>query len=135
MNAEFTILIADKNRHIREFVQRELRSEGYKTQLANDGREVLHQLQHEPPDLIILDLEVPYVDGTAILECLQKSKQDIPVIVHAFSPTEMNTSNIRYPIVFIEKGGNTIDGLKAEVARLLGKAPPPIADPKKPTDI
>ena len=121
MNAEFTILIADRNRHIREFLQRELISEGYKIQLTNDGREVLRQLQNEPPDLLILDLEMPYADGLTILDFLQKSKHGIPVIVHVFSPADMDTSVIRYPVVFVEKGGNNIDGLKAHVARLLAQ--------------
>ena len=121
MSKQFTILIADRNRHIREFLQRELGLEGYKTQLSNDGREVLRLLQTDSPDLIILDLEIPYVDGTTILRYLQEHKQGTPVIVHAFSLSPGNASAIRYPVSFVEKGGNTIDSLKAEAARLLGR--------------
>ena len=121
MSEQLTILIADRNRHIREFLQRELGVEGYKTQLTNDGRDVVLLLQNDPPDLIILDLEIPYVDGTTILEYLKKKNQGVPVIVHAFSLSHGNTSVIRYPVSFVEKGGNNIDGLKAEVARLLGR--------------
>ena len=120
MNEKFTILIADRNRHIREFLQRELGAEGYKTQLTNDGREVVRLLQNEHPDLIILDLEIPYVDGTTILKYLQEHKQGTPVIVHAFSLSPGNVLANRYPVSFVEKGGNNIESLKAEVARLLG---------------
>ena len=51
------ILIADRNRHVRDFLRRELHAEGYRIEVARDGREVLNHLQgHEPPDLLILDL-------------------------------------------------------------------------------
>lgn len=119
MSESFTILIADRNRHIREFLQRELSGEGYRTQLSNDGREVLKLLTTDPPDLLILDLEMPYVNGVSILEHLQSGHKVIPVIVHAFSSAEVLDSHTRYPVAFVEKDGKNIEGLKTVVIQVL----------------
>ena len=124
MNSKFTILIADKNRHIREFLQRELEAEGYTTRMTNDGREVVRLVEQELPDLIILDLEIPYLDGPAILDYLHNNKWQIPVIVYAFSLADMDAAAIHYPVVFIEKGGKTSKGLKVEIESLLAQCSP-----------
>jgi DNA-binding response OmpR family regulator len=69
---QFTIFIADRNRHVRDFLRRELAAEGYRVELAKDGREALRMLEvNELPDLLILDLEIPYVSGLEILKQLQ----------------------------------------------------------------
>ena len=82
---QFTILIADRNPHIREFLRRELISAGYRVQLAKDGREVLRMTDaDEPPELLILDLDMPYVNGLTILEELQNRKSPLPVVIHTF---------------------------------------------------
>ncbi|HNR12609.1 MAG TPA: response regulator [Thermodesulfobacteriota bacterium] len=119
MNEPFTILIADRNPRIREFLQRELSEEGYFTKLANDGREVLRMLRSTPPDLLILDTDIPYLDGENILKRLQDDCPAIPVVVHAFSSAEISDSSAKYPFAFIEKQGTNIDRLKSVVAQVL----------------
>ena len=122
---QFTILIADRNPHVREFLRREFISAGYRVQVAKDGREVLRMTRaDEPPDLLILDLDMPYVGGLAILEELQNRKCPLPVVVHTFL-----TEHAKHPVVqraagFWEKRGNNIDGFKATVAQVLRKCYP-----------
>ena len=67
MRGRFTILIADRSHNIREFLKRELEAEGYLIKLANNGPEVLRMMVAEPPDLLILDLDMTYLDGLEIL--------------------------------------------------------------------
>ena len=56
MGDTFIIMIADRNRNVRELLRRELESEGYQVRLAKDGRQVLRSINSdEPPDLLILD--------------------------------------------------------------------------------
>ena len=62
MKENFTLLIADRNRNIREFLQRELITDGYRVLLACDGRQVLKIIDNEAPDLLIIDLDIPYAD-------------------------------------------------------------------------
>ena len=92
---QFSILIADRNPHVRDFLRREFISAGYRVQVAKDGREVLRMIHvDQPPELLILDLDMPYVSGLTILEELQNRKSPIPVVVHTFL-----TEHAKHPAV------------------------------------
>ena len=119
VNTPGRILIADRNRHVREFLRRELLTEGYRVEAARDGREVLQMLNGEnPPDLLILDLELPYVTELKVLELLQERLPSLPVVIHSFLPEA--ESHFPEAATFLEKREDT-DLLKEVVAHLLGK--------------
>ena len=64
MSDDFTVLITDRNRHVRNFLRRELTAEGYQVEVAADGRDLLRKISMaDPSDLLILDLEIPYSGG------------------------------------------------------------------------
>ncbi len=125
MNAPGRILIADRNRHVREFLRRELMIEGYQVEVARDGREVLQMLYGQnPPDLLILDLELPYVTELKVLELLQEKLPSLPVVIHSFLPE--SESHLPEAAKFLEKREDT-DLLKEVVAELLGKSNLPVS--------
>jgi CheY-like chemotaxis protein len=81
----FTILIADRNPRVRDFLRRELISDGYQTKIAKDGREVLQVIDaDESCELLILDLDMPHMSGLSVLETIQRRKPSLPVIIHTF---------------------------------------------------
>jgi class 3 adenylate cyclase/DNA-binding response OmpR family regulator len=84
-----TILVVDDGRENREFiVEYVLEPNGYQAMTARDGREGLTlALQHQP-DLILLDLQMPHLDGIGVLEHLVSAKADIPVILMTFHGSE-----------------------------------------------
>jgi CheY-like chemotaxis protein len=115
------ILIADRNRHVRDFLRRELNAEGYRIEVAKDGREVLNHIQgHEPPDLLILDLEMPYVDELEVLAHLEERQPRLPVVIHSIQPDAAHHPALSLAAAFLEKKGD-LDLLKAVVAEVLGK--------------
>jgi CheY-like chemotaxis protein len=121
---KFTILIADRNRHVREFLRRELIAEDYCVEVAKDGREVLIMINAEkPPDLLILDLDIPFVGGLAILESLQDRFPPLPVVIHSFLTEYSNHPVVQRAATFVEKRGN-IDRLKSAVVDVLRKSYP-----------
>lgn len=121
MDQEFTILIAERNRHVREFLRRELVAEGYQVTVARDGREVLVWVNSEaPPHLLILDLEIPYLAELAILEQLHQLSPPIPVVVHSFLTDEVNPLDIPGAAAFLEKEEDTAH-LKEVIAEVIGK--------------
>ena len=77
-----TILIADDNRQIRMLVSAALRTGGYEIDEAVDGEEALEKAIASPPDLILLDVMMPALDGWRVAEQLldHESTQDIPII-------------------------------------------------------
>jgi len=78
-----TILIIEDDKFLRELVIRKLIKEGYETSEAVDGEEGIKKIKEGKPDLILLDLILPGIDG---FEVLSKMKEDpalasIPVII------------------------------------------------------
>lgn len=77
------ILIIEDDRFLRELLVQRLLKEGYETQEAGDGQEGLKKAQEEKPDLILLDLILPQVDGFEVLRQIKENKEtsSIPVII------------------------------------------------------
>jgi signal transduction histidine kinase/DNA-binding response OmpR family regulator len=77
------ILVIDDDPYVREMVPQYLGKNGYDVATAADGREGLEQIASHPPDLIILDLMMPELDGFGVLEQLEQDTtlRAIPVLV------------------------------------------------------
>jgi two-component system alkaline phosphatase synthesis response regulator PhoP/two-component system response regulator VicR len=77
------ILAVDDERHIVRLVQVNLERQGYQVVTAFDGKEALEKVESEHPDLIVLDVMMPYMDGFEVLKNLKKNAvtRDIPVIM------------------------------------------------------
>jgi len=115
------ILIADRNRHVRDFLRRELSAEGYQVEVAKDGREVLGRIDGEdPPQLLILDLEIPYLDEPEVWARLKDRQPPLPVVIHTFLPEYPTNLTLPIAAAFLEKKGDT-DQLKAVVAEVIDK--------------
>ncbi len=75
------ILVIEDEPDLREGLQHNLELEGYAVVAAGTGREGLQQARAATPDLILLDLMLPDLDGLKVLEQLRQQGQPIPVIV------------------------------------------------------
>jgi len=77
------ILAVDDEKHIVRLVEVNLQRAGYEVITAYDGREALEKIKSESPDLIVLDVMMPYMDGFEVLRTLKADEtyKDIPVIM------------------------------------------------------
>ena len=75
------ILVVDDEPSVRDALDRALRMDGYKVQLAADGREALEQLADQAPDAIVLDLLMPEVGGLEVCRSLRRRNDPVPVLV------------------------------------------------------
>lgn len=77
------ILIVDDEPFNVDYLEQELEDRGYQTVSAGNGREALAQVAEEQPDLVLLDIMMPIMDGFAVLTRLkaEPSTRDVPVIV------------------------------------------------------
>lgn len=78
-----TIVIVEDEANIVELVKYNLDREGYRTLSANDGRKGLELIKQELPDLVILDLMLPELDGLSVCKQLRADAQtkSIPIII------------------------------------------------------
>ena len=77
------ILIVEDDRDIAEMIEYNLMEEGYKTLSAFNGEDGVKLAKKESPDLIILDIMLPIIDGFEVCRILKKEQitSDIPVII------------------------------------------------------
>lgn len=77
------ILAVDDEKHIVRLVQINLEKEGYEVVTANTGREALEKVASEKPDLVIMDVMMPEMDGLEALAALKNDEAtaNIPIIM------------------------------------------------------
>lgn len=122
MEKEFKILVADRNQHVREFLKRELMSEGYRVRLAKNVQEVLKKVYHsETLDLLILDPDLPGTDKLSLLKKLQNRIPALPVVVHTYLADYNDCANELSKLAFVEKSGSSVESLKKMVHEILRK--------------
>ncbi len=83
-NNQFKILIADDEEDVLEIMAKRIGQEGYSILKARDGQEAWDLIRSESPDVILLDLTMPRMDGFAVLKNLREhppSDKWQPVII------------------------------------------------------
>src|SRR5262245_15002272 len=76
-----TVLVVDDEESVRYSFRKTLREPGYRVLGAADGPEALAAVRSEPPDLVILDIQMPGMSGLEVLERLKRIAPHIPVLV------------------------------------------------------
>ncbi len=74
------ILVVEDNILNRELTNALLKSAGYAVILAKDGAEALMQVGRQRVDLILLDVDLPYIDGHSLLQAIRENGVDVPTI-------------------------------------------------------
>ncbi len=80
------ILVIDDEESIHLLYKEELEEEGYKVISAMTGEEGLKLFQEERPDLVILDINMPGMDGIEVLRQMKQMSPDVPVILSSAYP-------------------------------------------------
>jgi PAS domain S-box-containing protein len=86
----WSVLVVDDEPDVRHWLSLALSNQGFRVSEARDGKEGLTSIAAQSPDLILLDLEMPAMDGWAVISALKSSPltAQIPVIVLTGSPIE-----------------------------------------------
>jgi DNA-binding response OmpR family regulator len=85
-----TILVIDDQANVRTLLKDYLSNQGYRVVQAQDGQQGLFVARHEHPDLVLLDIMMPNMDGFQFLSAFRK-ESDIPVIVVTARDEETDT--------------------------------------------
>ncbi len=87
--SEARVLVLDDEYLIRWTLQKNLEKEGYEVILAETGEEALEKVREEAPDLALLDIKLPGMDGYEVLEkALKIDEGIIPIMITAFDEVE-----------------------------------------------
>jgi len=112
------VLIVEDNENLRELYKMELSDEGYDVTLAVDGADALETVGKHKPDLIVLDIAMPNMDGIQCMRELLSAHKIIPVILHtAFAQYKDNY--LTWPAnAYVVKSGD-LSELKEKIRELL----------------
>lgn len=104
------ILIVDDEVHLARILQFTLEHAGYSVRTAFDGEEALEKARSEHPDLVILDLMLPIIDGYKVCNVLKSDEEfkGVPIII--LSARDLSAEELDEPIgadLFMEKPFNT----------------------------
>jgi len=75
------ILVVEDNESQRLLYRDELTEAGYEVILAANGKEALKQLDEAKPDLVVLDIVMPVMDGLEVLGRIIREYKDVPIIL------------------------------------------------------
>jgi len=80
------ILIVEDEEGLRLLYEEELKAEGYEVLTAQNGKEAIQKLEKRKPDLIILDIVMPVMDGMEALGKIVGKERKIPIIINTSYP-------------------------------------------------
>jgi two-component system, OmpR family, response regulator MprA len=123
------VLVVDDEPSVRAVLARALRLDAYEVELAEDGRGALDRLAAAPPDVVVLDVLMPHVDGLEVCRRLRAAGDRTPVLML----TARDAVDDR--VAGLDAGADdylvkpfALKELKARVRALLRRAGPPEAD-------
>ena len=81
------VLIVDDDENISEVIDMYLKSSGYNTKIALNGKEAQEFYLEYNPDIVLLDVMIPYIDGIDILKWIRKQKETPVIMITAKGDT------------------------------------------------
>ena len=82
------LLLVEDHEELWDFLSRRLRKRGFEVVLAHDGKQALDQVAAQTPDLVLLDMDLPIMDGWTVARTLREQSNATPIIAltaHAMS--------------------------------------------------
>ena len=116
------ILVADDNPVSRELIREILEADDYEVIEAGDGQEALDKLREYSPDLALLDIQMPILDGMALIRELRAEGSNLPIIMISNSPNAKEEGSAAGANRFMEKG-EAMSHLSEAVRILLSARP------------
>ncbi len=112
------ILIVEDDPNQRALYEEEMRDEGYEVITAPDGKQALRMAAESHPDLVIIDVNMPVMDGLDTMSRLIEADRHVPVIIHTAYASYKDSFASWSADAYIVKQSD-LSGLKAKVAELL----------------
>ena len=112
------ILLVDDEESIQIVYREEFEDEGYEVVSATDGESGLAQFKKDPPDIVILDIQMPGMNGVEVLRQMKMLDPAIPVILSSAYQEFKRDLGSWASDDYIVKSGN-LDELKEAVKRLV----------------
>ena len=112
------ILLVEDEKNLRTLYQERLSEEGYEIVPAGNGEEALRKLKKAKPDLVLMDIVMPGLDGIQLLSMIRANDRAIPVIFHSAHLNFQLEPKIQAANCFVRKTSD-LKELKEKIQELL----------------
>ncbi len=116
------ILVVDDEEPLRVLYKKELEKEGYEVLVASTGKEALLRLEEGNPDLVVLDILMPVMDGMEALGPILGKNRKVPIILHTSYPEYREDFKSWAADAYITKSPDLAE-LKQKIQELLERIP------------
>ncbi len=113
-----TILLVEDDKNQRLLYEQELRFEGYGIVTAADGKDALNKVQEQPPDIIIMDIDLPKMEGIEAMGRIISKHKGIPIIINSAYSRYKDNYMSWIADAYIVKSSDLTE-LKNEIKKLL----------------
>ena len=113
------ILIVEDEENLRLLYEEELRADGYEVRTAAGAEEAIEAVRAEVPDLIVMDIRMPGVNGLEAMERILGEFPEVPIILNTAYESYRDAFMSWSADAYVTKSSDMAE-LKHEIARLLG---------------
>jgi len=131
-----SVLVVDDDEAIRTALERALALEGFVVSTVGGGRAALHTVGSDPPDVIVLDVVMPDLDGVAVTRTLRGQGRELPILILSA------LDEVGDRVAGLQAGADdylvkpfAVDELVARLRALLRRRPEPLSVPLQAGDV
>ena len=117
-----TILVVDDDKNLRALLDQELTDEGFTIATAPDGNAALEYLEEHRPDIVVLDISMPGMDGLEVLSRISGRDKSLPVILHSAYSTYRDNIYSMPANAYVVKSGDLSELIEKIKALLLERS-------------
>ena len=115
-----TILVADDEAGIRALYKRELSKEGYNVVFASDAKEAIVKTKESCPDLVVMDIKMPGMDGVDAMQRILDNNHEVPIVLNSAYSSYRESYLTRPADAYITKSSDLTE-LKETIHKILGE--------------
>jgi len=113
-----TVLVADDELSIRKLYERELAEEGYSLVFASNAQEAIQKAKEATPDLVIMDISMPGMDGIEAMGRMLDDRNELPVVINT-AYSSYKDSFLSWPAEAYVTKSSDLTELKDTVRKIL----------------
>jgi DNA-binding NtrC family response regulator len=118
-NPSAKVLVVDDEENLCLLYREELESEGYRVKTAHDAAVAMKILEEDPPDVVVLDIRMPRMDGIEAMGKMLSRRQDLPVILNSAYSSYKDDFRSWPASAYVIKSSDLTE-LKRALAQVLG---------------